>query len=353
MNISPVNFVTPKTSVPLVEDALYCRLVPMLHGSPSIGKSAIVAQIAKKLNLLLIDVRMAGFDPVDMNGLPMFDPIKGLASFIPMDTFPLDTDTLPTNPETNQPYNGWLLFLDEFNSAPMAVQAAAYKLVLDHKVGCRDLHKKCAIVCAGNLDTDGAITNPMSSAMVSRIVHLVVEPNLQEWLEWALANGINSKLCAFLEYKTDAFYTFDANEPAHIYSSPRTLEFASRLMDRWNGEVPLAKAKLMAGTISEGVTTNLRTFLAFYSQLTTLADILAAPDTAPVPSLPGVLYALDGCIADWIDDSNIVKLLKYVDRMPAEHQIITFRMAIRKNRSIRSNPDFLAWADLHADTFIY
>lgn len=353
MNISEVNYVTPKTAVPLVEDAMFARLVPMLHGSPSIGKSAIVAQIAKKLNLCLIDARMAGFDPVDMNGLPMLDAEKGLASFIPMDTFPLDDRPLPLNPETNLPYDGWLLFLDEFNSAPMAVQAAAYKLVLDHKVGCRDLHPRCAIVAAGNLDSDGAITNPMSSAMVSRIVHLVVRPDLQEWLEWAVNNGVSSKLTSFLEFQPGDFYTFDPNEPSHIYCGPRPLEFANRLLKRWNDEVPLDKAKLLAGTISEGVTTDFRTFIAHYANLPTLADILANPTGVDMPTNPGTLYALDGCISEWLSADNIKTMVKFIDRLPPEHKIIMFRMAIRKQPTIRSNPVFLDWADANADVLIH
>lgn len=354
MNISEVNFVTPKECIALVEDALFTRLVPMLHGSPSIGKSAIMAAIAKKLNLKLIDARMAGFDPTDLNGFPMYDAEKGLASYMPMDLFPLKGTALPINPENGLPYNGWLLFLDEFNSAPMAVQAAAYKLVLDHKVGSHDLHERCAIAAAGNLDSDGAITNPMSSAMVSRIVHLVVQPNLGEWLEWALQNGISDKLCAFLEFKPTCFYTFNPEEPSHVYCGPRPLEFASRLItQRWNNEVPLAKAKLLAGTISEGVTTELRQFLAHYANLPTLAQIIADPTGVEVPHSPGVLYALDGSIAEWMTSSNMATLLKYVTRMPPEHQIILFRIAIRKNPAVRSNPDFLTWAEERADYFIY
>lgn len=354
MNISEINYCTPKQAVELVTDCMFARLVPMLHGSPAIGKSSIIHQLAESLNLLVIDARMAGFDPTDLQGFPAMDPARGLATYMPMDTFPLVGRALPINPKTGKAYDGWVLFLDEFNSAPLAVQAAAYKLILDRMVGAHKLHDRCLVVCAGNLDSDGAITNPMSSAMVSRIVHIIIRSDLQEWLDWAHGEGqISSKICSFLEFKPSMFYTFNADEPAHIYASPRTWEFANRLLARWNDDVPKVKAKLLAGTISEGVTVEFRTYLEHFQNLPMLSTILSDPHTTKVPHLPGVLYALDGCIAEWMSADNIKQLLIYIDRMPEEHRIILFRMALRQNKTIRSNKDFLKWATENASYFVY
>lgn len=354
MNIPQIHYVTPQQAIGLIEDCMYTKLVPMLHGSPAIGKSSINHQLAEKLDLLVIDARMAGYDPTDLNGFPTFDPVKGLATYMPMDTFPLVGRELPINPKTGLKYDGWVLFLDEFNSAPLAVQAAAYKLILDRMVGAHKLHDRCLIVAAGNLDTDGAITNPMSSAMVSRIIHLVLIPNLAGWLDWAATDGkISGKIISFLEFKANAFYTFDQNEPAHIYASPRTWEFANRLFMRWGETVPLEKVPLLVGTISDGVTTEFRSFLAYYQNLPSLAEILAHPDTTPVPNMPGVLYALDGSIAEWMEPSNIEKFLIYINRMPEEHRIILFRIALRRNKTIRANPHFLKWATDNASYFIH
>lgn len=54
-------------AIPLVIAALKAKLVPMLHGSPAVGKSAIVRQIAKQFNLKLIDLRLSQCDPTDLN----------------------------------------------------------------------------------------------------------------------------------------------------------------------------------------------------------------------------------------------------------------------------------------------
>ena len=51
----------------LLTTALKAKLVPMLHGSPGLGKSAVIKQIAKNFNLKLIDLRLSQCDPTDLN----------------------------------------------------------------------------------------------------------------------------------------------------------------------------------------------------------------------------------------------------------------------------------------------
>lgn len=110
-------------AISMITKYLRVGLVPMLRGSPGMGKSSIVHQIAKEYNLLVIDLRLSQCDPTDLMGFPQ---IKGnKAGYVPMETFPIEGDALPVNPETGEQYAGWLLFLDEFNGATTAVQASA------------------------------------------------------------------------------------------------------------------------------------------------------------------------------------------------------------------------------------
>ena len=101
----------------LISIALQAQLVPMVHGSPAVGKSAVVKQVAKKFGLKVIDLRLSQCDPTDLMGFPSIKNDR--AGYKPMDTFPIEGDPLPEG------YQGWLLFLDECNSATRAVQAAA------------------------------------------------------------------------------------------------------------------------------------------------------------------------------------------------------------------------------------
>ena len=108
-----------KQAADIIEQCLRVKLVPMMTGSPALGKSAIVAQIAKKYGLKMIDLRLSQCDPTDLLGYPTIDKVTGKAHYAPMSTFPLESDPIPAG------FNGWLLFLDELTSASRSVQAAA------------------------------------------------------------------------------------------------------------------------------------------------------------------------------------------------------------------------------------
>jgi hypothetical protein len=342
-----VNFVQ---AMPLVVDAIQAKVVPFLHGSPAIGKSALVHLLAERYNLCIIDVRLSQCDPVDLNGFPMVDSSKNLAHYVPMDLFPLESTELPINSKTGKKYAGWVLFLDEMNSAPLSVQAAAYKVVLDRQVGMFKLHKQVAIICAGNLDTDGAITNPMSTAMISRLVHLHVREDLAVWVDWAEKQGFDTRLTSFLQFRPACFYTFDPANPERVYAAPRPWEFANRFLKLWEN-VSKEKMPLLAGTVSEGVAVEFRAFCALRDNLPSLYEISQKPDDVRVPADPGTLYAMTGALAEYANLDNILNLLKYIDRMPAEHQIITMKSLIRRKPDLKSNGAINQWAIDHADLF--
>lgn len=197
----------------MITKFIRAKIVVMLSGSPGIGKSHIVHQIAKAHGLKVIDLRLAQCDPCDLMGFPMIDGEK--ASYKPMDTFPIEEDPIPKG------YNGWLLFMDELNSAAPAVQAASYKIILDRMVGNHKLHKNVAIVAAGNLETDNAIVQPMSTALQSRMAHLELVVDSKEWVDWASSNEIDYRITSYINFRPDALYTFSPDHTDKTYASPR------------------------------------------------------------------------------------------------------------------------------------
>lgn len=318
---------------------LKARLVPMIHGSPGIGKSDIVKQIAKQFNLLVIDMRLSQCDPTDLLGFPNI--VGGRAGYVPMETFPLEGDQVLAG------YDGWLLFLDELNSAPMAVQAAAYKLILDRMVSQRNLHPRCLIAAAGNLESDGAIVMPMSTALQSRMVHIELELDHNEWCEgWAYQHGIDCRVTDYIKHKPASLYTFKPDHSDHTYACPRTWEFANRLLpglDLTGSEA----LPLLSGSLSEGVAREFIGYCKVYKDLPKLSLIKTNPKDVQVPEEPSVLFALSGAIARDADDKSIVPYIEYVNRMPKEFQIVTLRETVRRNVPLRKSKEVVKWV---ADT---
>lgn len=326
-------------AISLINACFRVGLVPMMKGSPGIGKSDIVHGIEQDKNLKGIDLRLSQCDPTDINGFPQFR--DGKATYIPMDTFPTEHDPLPVD-EDGKPMNGWVLFLDEFNSAPVAVQAASYKLVLDRKIGQFKLHPKVYIVCAGNRENDGAIVNETSTAMQSRLVHFQLTVSLNEWLKWAAKNDVSFMITSYLNFKPDHIYTFKPDHTDETYACPRTWAFANKLMGvrEIDHEDFLP---LMAGTLGEGVATEFKTFCEIYKELITVEDILKNPVGIAMPQRADILFALTGSVAHHATRENLPDLLKFIYRMPPEFQIVTLKEAIRKNRTLMTVPEMIQW----------
>ena len=59
--------IKPSQATSIIATLLKARLVPILCGSPGIGKSQIYQQVADMFNLLLIDVRLGQCDVTDLN----------------------------------------------------------------------------------------------------------------------------------------------------------------------------------------------------------------------------------------------------------------------------------------------
>lgn len=325
----------------IITKYIQAKLVPMLVGSPGMGKSAIVHQIADHYNLKVIDLRLSQCDPTDLLGFPTINGDK--AGYKPMETFPIEGDAIPTG------YSGWLLFLDEFNSAGTAVQAAAYKLILDRMVGIYHLHKNVAVVCAGNLETDNAIVTPMSTAMQSRLVHIELTVDPTEFTDWAASNGIDHRITDYIKFKPNNLYAFVPDHTDKTFACSRTWEFANRVLKVTDDNDP-DRLPMLAGTISEGIAREFLGFCKIYQNLPKLAQIIAAPEHTAVPVEPSILFAITGSLSHNATAENLEQMMKYITRLPVEFQVVTLKETLRRNTPLKTHPAIQKWVSSSAAT---
>ncbi len=313
---------------------LKAGLVPLLVGNPGIGKSNIYQQIADDFRLLLIDMRLSTADLVDLTGFPLIVNNKG--SYVPMDTFPIEGDKIPDG------YNGWLILFDEITSAKPALQAASYKILLDRKVGQHKLHKNVALCAAGNLETDGAVVYPMSTALQSRLVHMELIFNLEDWMTWANINRIDSRITGFLNFDPQSAFTFKPDHTDSTYACPRTWAFVDRILKvtepGYEHLLPM-----LAGTISEGVARQFMAFCKIESQLPKLQEILKNPAGIAVPTELSIKHAITSSLSEHISVTNATEIMQYISRFPIEFQVICVKAAGQRNKKIHTHPSVKQW----------
>lgn len=319
------------------------KLVPMLVGSPGCGKSQIIYKIAEDYNLKVIDLRLSQCDPTDLAGFPTIQGNR--ADYVPMAHFPIEGDSIPKG------YSGWLLFLDEATSAPPAIQAAAYKLILDRMVGTHHLHKNVAIVCAGNLETDNAIVQPMSTALQSRLVHMELVVDAEEWTNWAAENDIDHRISDYIKFKPGQLFTFSPDHTDKTYACPRTWEFANRVL-QVTDDSSAERLPMLAGTLSEGVAREFVTYMKIYADLPKPHEIETSPESVAVPKEPSILFALTGSLAHNANKENFTQLMKFIQRLPVEFQVVAMRETIRRNKTMLLHPAVQKWvSDSAANLF--
>ncbi len=319
---------------------LDANLVPMVAASPGVGKSDIIRQVAARGKLFVIDFRVSQSEPVDIQGYP--DVVNGRMTFRVPEYFPLETDTIPEG------YNGWLIFLDEFNSGHKQTEAACYKLILDRAVYKYKLHPKCFIAAAGNLSTDRAIVNTQSTATTSRLVHRKLRVDHKVWIDWANANGVDHRIISLIKFKPALLHKFDPSTAELTFPCPRTWEMASKVIQKATEIDNITKIRL-AGTVGEGAAVELATYAKIYLSLPSIEDILTNPASGwKMPTEPSEQYAVTTMLAHNINEANIDKMMIAICRLPMEMQVVTFKDIYKRAPELKGHELIKEWIGKNA-----
>jgi hypothetical protein len=236
-----------------------------LWGPPGIGKSDIVAQVTNTLSKShLIDIRLSLWEPTDIKGIPYFDSTQGKMVWGAPSELPDEAMAAK--------YDNIVLFLDEMNSAAPAVQAAAYQLILNRKVGTYKLPDNVVIVAAGNRESDKGVTYRMPAPLSNRFVHLELAVNFDDWFEWAVDNNQNTDVVGYLTFSKKDLYDFDPKSPSRSFATPRSWSFVSELLE--DGEDEETTTDLVSGSVGEGLAVKFMAHRKVASKMPNPTDIL-------------------------------------------------------------------------------
>jgi hypothetical protein len=254
-----------------------------------------------------------------------------------------------------------VLFLDEITSAPPSVSAAAYQLILDRRLGAYEVPRGWAIFAAGNRQGDRGVTYAMPSPLANRFSHFEVETNLDDWVLWAYANGIDERVIAFLRFRPELLFDFDPAHNPMAFPSPRSWEFAHRGLQKFGDHAELLQGTLQACVgPAAGVELN-----AFVNSLDRMPDLDAILDGEEVP-VPGeidlqyaVAAALVGRAIKGRDGPDAMErlgnILKYARRFPQREMGVMLVSDMHRaiGERLFQVPEFSDWANAVADVMLY
>jgi MoxR-like ATPase len=249
----------------------------MIWGAPGIGKSSIVCQIAAETERQFIDVRLSQLAPTDLRGLPV--PKEGITHWFPPEFLP---------------HGGkGILFLDEINMAPPAMQGVAQQLILDRRVGNYEVPEGWVIWSAGNRKEDRASVFDMPSPLANRFIHLQVEATIEDFRRYAFEQGFSDQLIGFLSFRQDLLHKLNPDEMA--WPSPRSWEMAEQLHRSGLDVEP---------SVGAGAAAEYYAYLSITENIPDIDAIVAGTKSPAFPSETSLRYATVMSLVSRSDNSD-------------------------------------------------
>ncbi|TCJ15013.1 MoxR family ATPase [Parasulfuritortus cantonensis] len=318
----------------------------MLWGPPGVGKSQIIAGIAKKHGVPLIDIRLSQMEPTDLRGIP-FRKGDNVEWSVPA-----------MLPDARRHGEQGILFLDEINAAPPTVSAAAYQLILDRRLGEYTIPDGWAIFAAGNRQGDRGVTYAMPAPLANRFTHFDVEANLDDWIGWALDHGIDERILGFLRFRPDMLFNYDAAHNPVAFPSPRSWEYAHRALHKFADRHDLLGDALQA-CVGQACGVELKAFIDNLENLPDIDAILAGQDVG-VPKSIDLQYGVAAALVRRAkesagDPAKLGNVLKYAKTFPQREMGVMLVTDLHRavGQPLFRVPEFVAWANSVAELMLY
>lgn len=316
----------------------------MLWGPPGVGKSQSVKHIAKVLEektdkkVVVTDVRLLLFNPVDLRGIPTANEDKTLAVWLKPKIFQMDESKDAVN----------ILFLDEITAAPQSVQAAAYQITLDRTVGEHKLPENCIVIAAGNRVTDKSVAFHMPKALANRLCHIEVVGDEHSWHEWAVKNNIHKFVVSFLDGNPQWLMDFEPSSTDLAFPTPRSWEMVSNILNYVSEDMSHV-FPIICGCVGKEAAYALRAWSEMYDVLPDVKEVFDGT-LKRVPNRPEVALSFATQITEYMKTHHSVEEVKhalnYVFCMPQEYRgrILSDFLSIREiHKLLKLDDRFCEW----------
>ena len=241
-----MNFIDTLKSVDLV---LSTNEVPLVVGESGIGKTALAKKLAEENNWSLVVIDGNLLKEGEIGGLPTIESYTTTNSngekIEKKITVYAVHNKLREIDEEIAKGKSVLLFIDEINRCEHTVQQELMNLILNREINGYKLHYDVKILAAMNpsskygSDFDYQVVD-MDAAQENRFVWLNMEPDYNQWLNWAMDAGIEQKVIEFISTFPEYLHRINEDD---VRATPRSYERVSKsykVYKEQKGSIPRA-----------------------------------------------------------------------------------------------------------------
>ena len=302
---------TPDEAKDLIKQLRSLQISFMLWGATGVGKSETVRQLAKELGAELRDIRLCQKMPTDIGGLPALDHETKQTVFYPPAFLAPAIEKKPV-----------VLFFDEISLAPDDTKGAVLGILEERRQGEIKIPDDWIIVAAGNRPEDMANARGLGAAANRRLLHIVIEPQLEATIQHFIKIGIIPEVLAFLKvFPQHLSGEESARTQKHeLYPRPASWKKVSDVYDVLRKADKNLRQIAVAGIIGDSVAAEFMLLAEEIKNMKSVDELLEIQRKTPnrignhLPATLNGLYALSFAIATTAGEKTAVELLELINR---------------------------------------
>lgn len=313
---------TPNEAKELIKQLRALQISFMLWGATGVGKSECVRQLADEISADLRDIRLCQKMPTDIGGLPALDHQTKQTVFYP-----------PAFLAPRQDKKTVILFFDEISLAPDDTKGAVLGILEERRQSDTKIPDNWMIVAAGNRPEDMANARGLGAAANRRLLHIVIEPQLEATLNHFIKIGVIAEVLAFLKVFPQHLSGEElARTQKHeLYPRPASWKKVSDVYDVLRKSDKNLRQIAIAGIIGDSVAAEFMLMAEEIKNMKSVNELLEIQHKTPdkiskyLPSTLNGLYALSFAIATSATEETAIELLELINRFD-EQTNDTFRL---------------------------
>ena len=312
------------------------KATPILIGPPGGGKSSIAVQIGEEMGYTrdrILVVHINNYDVVDFTGVPSVvhnEDGDGFTIFNPTKFFY----------DFREGTGGGLIIFEEVPQSNMLMQTWFAGFELERETPSYKLDPDVRMICTGNRQEDKAGAKPMLGHLQDRLWFLDVETSSRDYRTWALQNGINKNLIAFLELRPELLNQFLPTRR----SNPTQRSWSKISMDI-PPDMPTDEYLILcAAKVGEGAAAEWVAAKDMMDKMPSIEGIRAAPTSAEVPTEPAVRFAVATAMSTTCTEDTFANDMAYIKRMPLEFATTYLTDVCTMIPALQRSQPFIDWS---------